>query len=150
MIRINVEALCTLQRRFAVFSYATEGDVYPPEKGGEARDEPQGASDHLPATRLCKKMRFFGHYCLSRGLTECILKCSTNPPQEAGTFPEVIFEIAKQSPDVERITMGRFNAFLPVQPGMRLPGALDVQACESIVSLRSLQARAAALIEEKA
>ncbi|HHQ4678484.1 hypothetical protein [Aeromonas veronii] len=78
------------------------------------------------------------------------LKCSTNPPQEAGTFPEVIFEIAKQSPDVERITMGRFNAFLPVQPGMRLPGALDVQACESIVSLRSLQARAAALIEEKA
>ncbi len=46
--------------------------------------------------------------------------------------------------------MGRFNAFLPVQPGMRLPGALDVQACESIVSLRSLQACAAALIEEKA
>ncbi|MGL6004325.1 hypothetical protein [Aeromonas sobria] len=78
------------------------------------------------------------------------LKCSTNPPQEAGTFPEVIFEIAKQSPDVERITMGRFNAFLPVQPGMRHPGALDVQVCESIVSLRSLQARAAALIEEKA
>ena len=57
MIRINVEALCTLQRRFAVFSYATEGDVYPPEKGGEARDELQGASDHLPAPRVCKKMR---------------------------------------------------------------------------------------------
>ncbi|WP_431363086.1 hypothetical protein [Aeromonas sp.] len=46
--------------------------------------------------------------------------------------------------------MGRFNAFLPANTGLRLPGAFDLQACESIVSLRSLQARAAALIEEKA
>ncbi|MGH1411001.1 MAG: hypothetical protein ACRAUW_16060 [Aeromonas sp.] len=56
----------------------------------------------------------------------------------------------QQSPDVERKNMGRFNAFLPANTGLRLPGAFDLQACESIVSLRSLQARAAALIEEKA
>ena len=46
--------------------------------------------------------------------------------------------------------MGRFNAFLPVPPGMRHPGAFDLQACEFLASLRSLQAGAAALIEEKA
>ncbi|WP_421200024.1 hypothetical protein [Aeromonas enteropelogenes] len=46
--------------------------------------------------------------------------------------------------------MGRFNAFLPANTGMRLPGALDVQVCEFFVSLCALQARAPALIEEKA
>lgn len=46
--------------------------------------------------------------------------------------------------------MGRFNAFLPVTTGLRLPGAFDLQACVSSAYLYSLQARAAALIEEKA
>jgi len=46
--------------------------------------------------------------------------------------------------------MGRFNAFLPATTGLRLPGAFDLQACKSTVSLYSLQACAAALIEEKA
>ena len=46
--------------------------------------------------------------------------------------------------------MGRFNAFLPANTGLRLPGAFYLQACESTAILYSLQARAAALIEEKA
>ncbi|MGL5037375.1 MAG: hypothetical protein ACRC6F_06510 [Aeromonas sp.] len=79
-----------------------------------------------------------------------LLASNTNPSPEAGTFPELIPEIAKQSPDVERITMGRFNAFLPAQSGMRHPGALDVQMCTPLAFLYSLPVRAAALIEEKA
>ncbi|MGL5031535.1 MAG: hypothetical protein ACRC8Q_04785 [Aeromonas sp.] len=46
--------------------------------------------------------------------------------------------------------MGRFNAFLPAQSGMRHPGALDVQMCTPLAFLYSLPVRAAALIEEKA
>ena len=78
------------------------------------------------------------------------LKCSANPPQEAGNVPEVIPEIANNLPTLMRKNMGRFNAFLPANTGLRLPGAFDLQACESTAILYSLQARAAALIEEKA
>ena len=46
--------------------------------------------------------------------------------------------------------MGHFTAFLPAHSGKRQPGALDVQACDTFVSLHSLQARATALIVEKA
>ncbi len=47
--------------------------------------------------------------------------------------------------------MGRFTAFLPAMTGMRLPGALDVQAHAPIASLGSLLPRAQqALPEEKA
>ncbi|MGL4714434.1 MAG: hypothetical protein ACRCWL_00730 [Aeromonas sp.] len=46
--------------------------------------------------------------------------------------------------------MGRLTAFLPVQTGMRHPGALDVQTGNPLAKLYSLPVSAAALIEEKA
>ncbi|OEC45193.1 hypothetical protein A9G06_00825 [Aeromonas sp. DNP9] len=42
MIRINVEALCTLQPRFADFSYAMTGFSSPPKKGERLGDGCRG------------------------------------------------------------------------------------------------------------